>query len=144
MVRDYAKTADRLNPVRFLYAFLASGVATGLIVIWFADPRVPGNFPICPFYGFTGWHCPGCGTLRALYSLLHGDASAALGYNLLAVLCLPFVAYSFLAGSFAAFGLPRPPSLYIPSKWIWGLIVGIVCFWVIRNLPMQPISVLAP
>ena len=38
-------------------------------------------FPKCLFFSLTGLQCPGCGSQRALHSLLHLDLVAALRYN---------------------------------------------------------------
>ena len=123
---------------------LAFAGAVCLAVIYYFDPRVPGNYPECLFLGLTGWHCPGCGTLRSLHALMHGDAAAALGYNLLAVLCLPFLAYSFLSRFNSAFAIRPLPSVFIPSKWIWVVLAAIFTYTAVRNVPHEPFSVLAP
>ena len=129
----------RVWPVAFAFAGAAC-----MAVIYYLDPRVQGNYPECLFFGLTGWHCPGCGTLRALHALMHGDFTAALGYNLLAVLCLPFLAYSFLSRFNSAFALPPLPSVFIPSKWIWIMLAAMLAYAAVRNLPLEPFSVLAP
>ena len=61
-------------------------------------PGIRGIFPACPFLSLTGCYCPGCGTLRALHTLLRGDVAGAIGYNVLTVLSLPFIAYSLWHG----------------------------------------------
>ena len=71
-------------PLWLAYAVLALASAGGLTVVYFFDPRNPGPYPICPFFGLTGCYCPGCGTLRALHQLLHGNPVAAFG-----AACLP-------------------------------------------------------
>ena len=38
----------------------------------------PGHYPTCPFLAITGWYCPGCGSLRAVHDLLHGDLAGAV------------------------------------------------------------------
>ncbi len=116
----------------------------GLAVVYFVDPRIQGNYPICPFFGLTGFHCPGCGTLRALHMLLRGDVVAALGYNPFAMLALPFVAYSYIAEAMRAFRLPTLPRVFLPHQWIWALLIGVIAFWTLRNIPAEPFSVLAP
>lgn len=116
----------------------------GAAVLYVFDPREPGTYPVCPFLGLTGYHCPGCGTLRALHQLLHGNPIAALGYNLLTVLSLPFLAYAFAAGAMRAFRSPAPASIFIHPKLIWSLFFGIAAFWVLRNIPFEPLVVLAP
>lgn len=124
-------------------ALAALGLA-GAAVLYTFDPRIRGVYPICPFLGLTGYHCPGCGTLRALYHLLHGDLVAALGYNPLTVLSLPIVAYSCANGALRSFRLGGLPRIFIPHHFIWALFVGIVVFWLLRNIPVEPLTILAP
>ena len=72
-------------------AWLAPAVLAGcgLVLVYAVDPRTPGNYPPCLFLFVTGCYCPGCGTLRTLHSLLHGDPHTAIGYNLLTIGCCP-------------------------------------------------------
>lgn len=139
----YAETTGNLSE-RVGYV-LGGGLAfVAAVVLYVLDPREPGNYPVCPFLGLTGYHCPGCGTLRALHQLLYGNPMSALGYNLLTVLSLPFLGYTFVVGALRAFRMPAPASVFINSKLIWGLVFGIVAFWVLRNIPFEPMPVLAP
>ena len=124
-------------------ALIALGLV-GVAMLYTFDPRNSGTYPICPFLGLTGYHCPGCGTLRALHQLLHGNVIAALGYNPLTVLTLPFIAYSFADGAMKSFRIKGLPRFFIPHQYIWALFVGIVAFWVLRNVPAEPLTVLAP
>ena len=45
------------------------------------DPYTSQILPPCPVLSVTGWQCPGCGSTRALYSLLHGDVVQAFVMN---------------------------------------------------------------
>jgi len=108
------------------------------------DPEAPGQYPICPFLGLTGYHCPGCGTLRAIYQLCHGNLVTAMGFNPFTVMTLPFIGYAFLSRVASALNGRRLPTAYIPSIWIWGLLALVVSFWVLRNVPLEPLTVLAP
>ena len=132
-----------LSPRVGYVAIIALGFA-GVAILYTFDPRNPGTYPICPFLGLTGFHCPGCGTLRALHQLLHGNIIAALGYNPLTVLSLPFIAYSFADGAIRVFRIATPPRIFIPHQFIWALFVAIVAFWLLRNVPIEPLTVLAP
>ena len=132
-----------LSPRVGYVAIIALGFA-GVAILYTFDPRNPGTYPICPFLGLTGFHCPGCGTLRALHQLLHGNIIAALGYNPLTVLSLPFIAYSFADGAMKSFRKKGLPRIFIPHQYIWTLFVGIVAFWLLRNVPIEPLTVLAP
>ena len=129
---------------RVTYVGLALLGLAGLAVLYAVDPRNAGSYPICPFLGLTGCYCPGCGTLRALHSLLYGDIASALGYNPLAVLSLPFVAYSYATGAMRAFQVPAPQLVLLHSRWIWAILAGIIAFWALRNVPAGPLTILAP
>ena len=131
-------------PLWTAYALLAGASAAGLAAVYLFDPREPGLYPVCPFFGLTGWHCPGCGTLRALHQLLHGNVAAAFGYNAYAMLALPAIAYSVAAGGLRAHKLPAPPPVFVPARWIWALLAAVLAFWLLRNLPWEPLAVLAP
>lgn len=113
------------------------------VMLFINDPADSSIFPSCPFRALTGFDCPGCGTLRGAHQLLHGNILAALDLNLMMVLMLPYLCISFfLMLSFDSIGR-RMPSFYIPSKWIWGLLMVILVFWVVRNIPVYPFAVLA-
>lgn len=107
------------------------------------NPATTGYFPPCPFRAVTGLECPGCGTLRGLHQLFHGNLAAALDLNPLMVLTLPILGYAFVSSAvFATSGL-RLPAIRVPASWIWGLLVLIVAFWFLRNLPVYPLTILA-
>ena len=133
----------RLSPRGGYVALFAFGIV-GAAVLYTFDPRDPGTYPICPFLGLTGYHCPGCGTLRALHQLLHGNVIAALGYNPLTILSLPLIGYSFTEGGMRVFRMAALPRVFIPHQYIWALFVGVVAFWLLRNVPVEPLTVLAP
>ena len=131
-------------PLWAAYCVLAATGVAGLTVVYLVDPRNPGVYPLCPFFGLTGCYCPGCGTLRALHQFMHGNIAAAFGYNLFAMAALPIVAYSFAAGGLRACGLSAPPPVFIPARWIWALLAAVLAFWLLRNLPLAPFTILAP
>ena len=131
-------------PLWVACAALAAAGAAGLAVVYLFDPRKPGMYPICPFFGLTGCYCPGCGTLRALHQLMRGNIAAAFGYNAYAMLALPVIAYSFAVAGLRACGLPAPPRVFIPARWIWAMLVSVLAFWLLRNLPVAPFTILAP
>jgi len=126
-----------------LTAIFASAVA-GLVVLFLFDPAQSGVFPPCPLRFLTGWYCPGCGSLRALHQLLHGNLGAAWALNPLTVLLLPFVIYGVASHAFFEIHgqhLPRP---FLPAVWIRALCAVIILFGVARNLPFHPFDSLAP
>jgi hypothetical protein len=45
-------------------------------------PTLP-HVPLCFYHAVTGSDCPGCGTTRAVFAILHGRFAAAADFNLL-------------------------------------------------------------
>ena len=119
-------------------------VAAGTIALDVFDPATSGLFPPCPLRYLTGWYCPGCGSLRALHQLLHGNLSAAWALNPLTVILLPFLAYGI--ASYALFEIhgKHLPRLFLPAVWIRALCAVIILFGVARNIPFHPFDLLAP
>ncbi len=120
------------------------GAAGALVALRLYDPATSLLFPPCPLYKLTGWYCPGCGSLRALHQLLHGNLAAAFAMNPLAVLSLPFLLYgiaSFLVFQLRGRFLPR---YFIPASSIWVLGALILAFGIARNIPVYPLNLLAP
>ena len=113
-------------------------------ILYFLSPYDSAVYAPCPFNALTGLHCPGCGTLRGLHELLHGHIGKAFGLNLLMVLSLPFIVYSFV--NYVVAGVRGRPArrIFIPSGFIWALLGIVLLFWIVRNLPVYPLTYLAP
>jgi hypothetical protein len=122
----------------------ALGLLAVLAVLFFLDPATSSWFPPCPFHAWTGLYCPGCGTLRGLHQLLHGNLPAAFGLNPLMLLCLPFIAYGLLSELLQSISGRRLPARFVPGPCIWLLLAVILLFCVLRNVPLYPFSLLAP
>jgi hypothetical protein len=117
---------------------LVASVYVGLV-----DPNVAGHYPLCPTKAFTGLDCPGCGGLRAVHSLLHGDVTGALDHNAFVVLVvLPaavvlWARWLWRAWKGTTASAPsdvRPPS---PAL-VWSLVAITVAFTVARNIGGVP------
>lgn len=130
-------------PVAKSVAMLAA-VAVGAVLLELFDPATSGIFPPCPFRYLTGWYCPGCGSLRAIHQLLHGNLRAAWALNPLTVVLLPFLTYGLASSVLFELhgrGLPQP---FLRAAWIRALCAAIILFGIARNLPMHPFDLLAP
>jgi hypothetical protein len=81
------------NPGRRVTAplVLAAGVLGVSVLLHVRDPHRSGSWGYCPWLLLTGTYCPGCGGLRAVNDLTHGELRAAASSNLLFVLSVPFV-----------------------------------------------------
>src|SRR2546421_11472933 len=67
--------------IRGLPILVCAGLAlVGAAVLFWFEPTQHAFYPICAFHRTTGLLCPGCGSLRALHQLLHGQVAAAFHF----------------------------------------------------------------
>ena len=123
---------------------MALAAASTLGALHAFNPASSVVFPPCPFHVLTGMYCPGCGTLRALHQLLHGRPLEALGLNPLMVLSLPFLAYALSSETLRTTTGRRLPGIRLRVIWIWALLAAIMLYWILRNIPVYPFTILSP
>lgn len=138
-----------ITPARPRFPWLiACGVAliglAGAAVYFFFDPSHYNFYPSCALYTLTGLECPGCGSQRAVYHLLHGHLTAALRCNALFVLGLPV--FAVLLARFASRWMATGvvPTVNLPVRWVMFAVGVILLFGVLRNIPVAPFIYLAP
>ncbi len=130
---------------RWRFALLGIAALPCLALVFARNPEEPGYYPPCVFLSLTGLYCPGCGALRGLHHLLNGNLLTAFGYNPYTMLALPFIGYAYLSALLLSVsGKQRLPTVFIPPALIWGLLAAVLAFWLLRNLPVYPFTVLAP
>ena len=122
--------------------FLLGGVAIVLLRVF--DPAASGVFPPCPVRYLTGLYCPGCGSLRAMHALLHGDIGRAWAMNPLMIVTLPFLTYGLVSEALLELRGSRLPEVMLPASWIRAFCFVVVLYAVARNLPLYPFDLLAP
>ena len=110
----------------------AALLATGYVAA--VDPNVAGHYPTCPFLAITGWYCPGCGSLRALHALAHGDVGTALARNPFAVVAMGYLVVSWVLW-FERTARGRPRRWLAPPWVLYSVLGAILMFWVLRNVP---------
>lgn len=107
--------------------------AVGIGVLYFTLDPSTNYFPRCMFHELTGLQCPGCGSQRALHSLLTGDFAAAWHYNALFILEIPLLILLVAAWYLRT----RIPSLHrvLNSRSVILTVLTIIILWtVIRNI----------
>ena len=111
------------------------GLAAATLALYVRDPHQQGAWGICPSAAL-GIYCPGCGGLRAVNDLTHGDVGAALSSNLLVTVLLPFacVALAWWAVDRAR-GVRRAPSQQTVLRLTAAFTVVAFVFAVARNTP---------
>ncbi|MDR0364971.1 MAG: DUF2752 domain-containing protein [Bacteroidales bacterium] len=89
----------------------------------------------CIFYKLTGWQCPGCGTQRAIHSVLHLDFKQAFFYNPGFFFAVPLILILVYLEHFE--GKKRFPKLHrflSGTKFILFLLIVIILYWIGRNI----------
>ncbi len=122
---------------------LAGGLLAASLALHVRDPHQSGSWGYCPWLVLTGTACPGCGGLRAVNDLTHGDVAAAFSSNALLVASLPVVAGLWTRSVVHRWRDERVPLPPAAVAWAGGAaLVLLLLFWVVRNLPFA--SYLAP
>ncbi|WP_084129774.1 DUF2752 domain-containing protein [Demequina sp. NBRC 110055] len=124
------------SPGRRLAAPLAASaiVTSAAVYTALANPYQEGFFPSCMWLSLTGHWCPGCGGLRAVHELAHGDVGAALALNPVAVLVVLPLGIALLVAWLRA-GWQGRSGPRIPMWVAIALPVVFGAFWIARNIP---------
>jgi hypothetical protein len=125
------------SPLRQLVRPLAALTAVALPTLYVAavNPNTPGHYPTCPVLSATGWWCPGCGGLRAVHALGHGELTAAVHDNLLVVVLVVVGAVLWVGWLWAALTGGRAPRIGFGGARTVLLVLVLALFMVLRNLP---------
>ncbi len=119
-------------------------IGAGAFVVGYFNPTTAGFFPVCPLYYLTGIHCPGCGLTRGFHALFHGDVLTALHFNALLPLYAFVLGFLFVSMVLIAVrGRGLSWKIFPPSA-MYGFLVLAAAFFVLRNLPFYPFTLLTP
>ena len=106
----------------------------------------PAGIPMpCLFHEWTGMHCAGCGMTRATHALLGGRWLEAFRFNPLGMVLVP-VGLLALVPEVIGWVRDKPPKWRLTIGWRGSamLIVLVIAYTVLRNLPWMPFTLLAP
>lgn len=102
-----------------------------------------GVYPVCPFFLLTDLYCPGCGAQRAMHALMNGHIGQAFTLNPLMVTGLLYFAAEGVISILRknGSGLRQISTLrYTPHA----VLFIVITFWILRNIPAEPFTFLAP
>jgi hypothetical protein len=116
---------------------LAGGLLAASVLLHLRDPHRGGSWGFCPWLMLTGTYCPGCGGLRAVNDLTHGDVRAAASSNLLFVGALPVLGFFYTRWLLDRWnGVTRTVDGHRALLWSALFLAVAVGFAVLRNVPM--------
>jgi hypothetical protein len=131
----------RLLPLGYVSALIfCFGV---LVMLFLFEPGRYGFYPQCLFHQVTGLLCPGCGSLRAVHQLLHGEVAAAFRLNAMLVVGIPAAGW-FMAWRLVHVRNQKSKLLDVHPAWMWALLAIGILFGVTRNLSFAQALWLAP
>jgi hypothetical protein len=112
-----------------------AGLTALTVALYLRDPHASGSWGYCPI-SLLGFYCPGCGGLRAVNDLTHGDLAGAVSSNALLIFAMP-VAVFLLTRWVVDAWRGRQRGLPTLSSWpgLSVVIVLITVFTLVRNLP---------
>ena len=141
------KLFDRIQQnrnIRIALVLCAGAVAVvGAVYLYFHNPY---SYPLpCIFYSVTGLYCPGCGAGRACYSILHLEFADAFCYNPLMTILLPLIGL-YIAARMVDWIITGGNHVdrKINAKFLTWVLVVVVVYGVVRNIPVFPFTLLAP
>lgn len=122
---------------------VAAVAVGGCAAIWLANPTVPGGIlPVCPTKLLLGIDCPGCGSLRMIYSLLHLDLVAAARFNALGLVAMVLLLWAYAAWTYGRLAGRRVRS-WQHLRWSAPTLLVLTLAWfVVRNLEFGPFAAL--
>lgn len=103
------------------------------IVYWLFDPSDTSWMPRCLWKTVTGTDCPGCGSQRMAYALIHGDFSAAWHANAFALCSIPLILLLLLL-EIRRSSYPRLYRAIHRPLFIYLLLDAILLWWLLRNI----------
>ncbi len=136
--------SERISLRVFAGLILAIGVAV-LVWVGIHSPQNSNLFPKCAFLQLSGYYCPGCGGTRCIHSLLNFEVLTALKQNLIVtIIGVPlFLLFAISLARLAVLGKWKSPSVGGPKAG-WVLVIVILVFWVLRNIPHPAFEFLRP
>lgn len=119
---------------RSAHALAGLAVAGVAFLYRFAPAEYP--YPSCLFAKVTGWECPGCGSTRALYALLHLRIHEAVALNPLFALAFPFAALWAVVQYISVLHQGQTFSISLPKNASMAALAVALGFGLLRNLAL--------
>ncbi len=119
--------------IRPAFIVLLLVLMTGLLLLIYRQ-NVDLFFIRCPFNYLTGYQCPGCGSQRAVYELLHLNFRKAFVLNPLVIITILYFGFLLLSKTtYIRKKIPQLKVILVSWKTLAIAILVIILFGVLRN-----------
>lgn len=135
----------KLKKIRIFVGIVAPLAALTVLCLGVILLRDLRQGPPCLFFKMTGLYCPGCGMGRAALALVDGNFLLAIRNQPLMLILLPLTFY-YLLKVYIAFVFSKDilPFFKMNTRLAIVVVSVIVAFWILRNIPIEPFTHLAP
>ena len=125
-------------------ALICFTVSLGILLLFYIDPAESNIYPPSLTREWGGFYCAGCGMLRAIHQMLHGNWQAAFRLNPLLVISLPYIFYWILPYFFKYFYRLNLYTVAYPRQQL--IVVGIITivYGALRNTKIPVLYWLIP
>lgn len=129
-----------------LVVLAVSGLVALFAVVGVFPPTANSWYPKCISYQLAGIHCPGCGMTRAVHCALNGRLTEAFSQNALVFVVVPYLLVMLLRSLWQyLWQAPSPRRTIRQPVWVTvTLFAVLLLFAVVRNIPVEPFTFLAP
>ena len=136
---------QRSNYIRWYFVsgyFLITLTGT---ILYSLDPATSqGVYPPSLTRTLGGFYCAGCGTLRGLHQILHGNIQAAWDLNPLLVVVLPYLIYWLIAVSLNFWWKLKLPAISWHKPQLVSISVLVLSYSILRNINHESLRWLVP
>lgn len=129
---------------RIVYFGLLLVLVGVAVLFYFLDPNTHEIFPRCLFHSLTGGYCPGCGSQRAFHSLVHMRFGEVVEYNFLFLPATLLILYHYTHSLLNRIFKWKLPNIFYEKLTPRIILMVVLLFWIARNLPWYPFTILAP
>ena len=130
--------------MKIKYVAIAVGIIGLGLFYFFINPQEVNFLPECPLHATTGFYCPGCGSQRATHKLLNFNIFGALQQNVLYLISLLLLGYHLIITGINTIFKKQLYNYIYHTKTPLVILVLIIIFWILRNIPYYPFNLLAP
>ena len=133
LLRGFYISADTQKRSRRTLVLVHVPVIVIFLLFYFFPLDKNHFYPPCMWYYATKTYCPGCGSMRGINQMIHGNLLGLIQNNLMAALMVPYLFYQYIVLIVRSFFRYQLPTLFLSRIEILLLGASFVLYGIIRN-----------